>query len=369
MARPSIALLGGHGGRSGVPRHIRQICNLLQNSYDITVYSDVDEGGYSFTANMNVTHIVIPGLTTTLNPTRLNQVWRTLRAHLDIHSHDVLWAHSRLGVTLARRYVQRTATRPRLIVTYHGSPFAGRSAAQRALVRSIERASINKTAAHDIVFLSHTDRKMFDGLKLHRHRIHEIGNCSDLGDLPPLSPPEHPTLIMTTRASRQKNLTAAALIFAHLPDDYRLILLGMGTQTHTREKFLRVLGAEKCERIRFGGPVDDVRPDLRRADAYLLTSRYEGMSIGAIEAFEAGLPVIMPHVGGAYEFAAYHPQSAFIDPVMSATAALTVHGTTTALRSDRIGHTTRNHAAWEKTFHPSVWASKITSLLALHRLG
>lgn len=364
--QPRIALLGGHGGRSGVPRHINQLCNLLADMADITVFSDVNEGGYDFVRDLGLRHVVIPGLSTSINPARLSRVWRALRTSLDnIGPFDILWAHARLSLPLARRYVRRHAHPPRLIATYHGSPFSGRSRTQANLVRRLERNALTKSLPHDIVFLSRTDLETFNGLPLARHRLHEIANCSDLGVLPDSAPHVHPTLVMTTRASRQKNLAAAARIFAQLPDDYRLILRGMGTDTFTRSLFQRTIGQAANERVTFGGPVHDVRPDLVSGDAYLLTSHYEGLSIGALEAFEAGLPVAMPQIGGAYEFSTHHPQSVIVDPSDPKTAAVAIDRLVQTFRANRADHVALNRAAWAKTFHPSLWATKIETLLAL----
>lgn len=46
------------------------------------------------------------------------------------------------------------------------------------------------------------------------------------------------------------------------------------------------------------GKVDDVVPYLLKADAFVLSSRYEGFPISLIEAFLAGLPCISTNVGG-----------------------------------------------------------------------
>ncbi|MDH5831324.1 glycosyltransferase family 4 protein [Luteimonas sp. M1R5S18] len=52
--------------------------------------------------------------------------------------------------------------------------------------------------------------------------------------------------------------------------------------------------------VRFGGVLgtDEVRARLAEADAFVLPSRYEGMSNSALEAMEAGLPVLCTSCGG-----------------------------------------------------------------------
>ena len=59
----------------------------------------------------------------------------------------------------------------------------------------------------------------------------------------------------------------------------------------------------------------DVRPLLAEADGYLLTSRYEGLPIGALEAYEAGLPLILSRFDGAEDLVAAHPLALVLDLV------------------------------------------------------
>ncbi len=364
--RTRIAFLGGDGGVSGVPRHIKQLCDLLGGRMDITVFSDVNTGGYDFATVPHLKHVVVPGLSSSLNPRRIAKASSAFQTAItDAGPFDIIWAHARLTLPFSRRYLNKTDDdRTRLIVTYHGSPLTGRTRAIAATTRQVEKNQLVTAPPHDLVFLSQTDRDSFDGLPLHRHQLHIIPNCSDLGDLPPPNPPAHPTVIMTTRASRQKNLTAAARIFAALPPDHRLILLGMGTDTKAKALFHKIIGPEASARVTFVGPVADVRPYLVAADCYLLTSHYEGLSIGALEAFEAGLPVVMPNIGGAADIARVHRQFREIDTSNPATSARVIQDTIAIFRADRSAHISTNHAAWSSAFHRDVWAGRITDLLA-----
>jgi glycosyltransferase involved in cell wall biosynthesis len=54
----------------------------------------------------------------------------------------------------------------------------------------------------------------------------------------------------------------------------------------------------------FLGFVDDLGPVFAAADAYLLTSRHEGIPNAALEAMRAGVPVVAPSVGGLPELLA-----------------------------------------------------------------
>ena len=367
--RPTIALLGGDGGPSGVPRHIGQLACALGDMAELVVISDADRGGYGFARGPGITHVEIPGLASSLRPGRVSRAGQALGRALTRHAPDIVWAHARLTVPLARLLARRVPGAA-LIVTYHGVPFGpGHRAAAAALSRQAERAFLRLMPPHHLVFLTPRDRDAFPPGLLARHPHRVIPNCSDLGGF---SPPEGPapamkTVVMTTRDNRQKNLDAAARIFSALPADYRLVLAGMGTaHPGLRARFAHVMGAEALARVEFAGPVADVRPLLAAADCYLLSSRYEGLSIGMLEAFEYGLPVVTSDVGGARMVAAHHPFARVVDlaaPGGIAAAAAHVAEVTEAWRADRAGHAARIHAAWATAFTRARWQTRVQALV------
>lgn len=360
-----LVLLGGDGGLSGVPRHIEQICKVLMSElnprYRITVISEPDRGGYTFTQDMPIAHIGLPDLASSTNPGRVLRGLRTLRAALCQDPPDIIWAHARLPVLLAR-VIARDETP--LIVTFHGSPFLGRQRAAALVAREIERRLMRRTRPHEVVFLSEADRSSFDGLHLGRHRSHVIPNVAPDLDFPPLAPPERPTLVMTTRDSPQKNLDGAARVFAHLPDTTELLLLGMGTQSRAlQQRFATLLPEQALSRVTFHGPTQAVARHLRSAHGYLMTSRYEGMSLGALEAFAAGLPVFLPDVGGCAEILHAHPMGAMIDPSNPGQAASTILPILNTFCADPHTCAALNTEAYSGAFSPEIWAEQIKNLL------
>jgi glycosyltransferase involved in cell wall biosynthesis len=60
------------------------------------------------------------------------------------------------------------------------------------------------------------------------------------------------------------------------------------------------LGIES--RVKFIGSLSDIRPVLRAADVFIMTSNYEGFGIAAIEAMAVGLPVVLSDVPGLSDF-------------------------------------------------------------------
>lgn len=108
-------------------------------------------------------------------------------------------------------------------------------------------------------------------------------------------------LIWTGRHSEQKGLDILLPVLASCWQRgirFHLDLYGDGGQRDTLVHLVEQLGLVDC--VQFHDPVaaDDVRSVLLRADIFVLPSRYEGMSNSALEAMEAGLPVICTRCGG-----------------------------------------------------------------------
>jgi glycosyltransferase involved in cell wall biosynthesis len=80
-----------------------------------------------------------------------------------------------------------------------------------------------------------------------------------------------------------------------------LLVIGDGPQRTSLEARARALGCDG--RVVFAGSLRpaEVEARLRRADAFVLNSRYEGLPHVVLEAFAAGLPVVATAVGGTPE--------------------------------------------------------------------
>jgi glycosyltransferase involved in cell wall biosynthesis len=90
----------------------------------------------------------------------------------------------------------------------------------------------------------------------------------------------------------------AALASRGLP--IHALLVGEGDQRASIERGIADLGVR--DRVRLMGAVEDVRPLLKVADAFVLTSTaVETFSNAALEAMAMGLPVILSRIGGAAE--------------------------------------------------------------------
>ena len=108
-------------------------------------------------------------------------------------------------------------------------------------------------------------------------------------------------LVWTGRLSTQKGLDMLLPALARVAAsdrDFRLELVGDGPEAEALAGRCRQLGLDG--RVVFAGPLprDEIRSRLAAADAFVLPSRYEGMSNAALEAMETGLPLLLTRCGG-----------------------------------------------------------------------
>jgi glycosyltransferase involved in cell wall biosynthesis len=251
------------------------------------------------------------------------------------------------------------------MVTYHGLPFgAGHGLAKSLLSKGVEAASLRIATPHDVVFLTDEDRITMTPW-VAEHRLHVFPNCSWLGGFEARAglEPESRHLVMITRDSGQKNLDLAAKIFAQLPEDFRLSLFGMGTDSPAlRSRFAAIMAAGALRRVQFCGETADVRGALQGATGLLVSSRYEGLSISMIEAMEMGLPVFSTPVGGTALIGRVHPTFGLLsDDARS--SAVVIDQMTAAHILSPVENAERIHAAWAENFAPEAWTRRVRDLV------
>ncbi|NNE51833.1 MAG: glycosyltransferase [Sulfitobacter sp.] len=309
-----ILLIGGAAIAAGVPRHICQLARALEPLAEVEVISEADQGGFA-TLPKGVRHHILPHLSTCLAPGHLWQATKALLTVLRKSDANLVWLHARLPLLLARLLLVMRLWRPnaRVACSIHGLPFdPGHRAIIRFLSLFLERLLLTFAPTMHLVFLNDEMAERFCDAVGHRaagrHRVHVLENCADLGPLPVRTTVRGRQLVMTGRRSYQKNLHRAALLLAQMPADTHLTYCGPGTSDPDFcDEIAAIVPPEVFTRIGFVGPVRDVRPILAEADAYLLTSRYEGVPLGLLEAFEAGLPTILSDFVDAVELAQAQP--------------------------------------------------------------
>ena len=327
--RLNILLFGGDGGYSGVPTYLGQLCAALKGQATFTIISDRNEGGYDF-AKGGITLHEVEGMKTGLSPRKIWHALRMLDAQIATGEYDLIWAHARMSLIQLRILMMMRRLRrqpvPRFAVTYHGLPFGpGHRRSFSAVSILLERMFLATCPPHHLHFLSVADIDHFTAQlgerALVRHTCAVVPSCSRLGPLPRRIQNAAPTLLMTGRAGYQKNHVAAAQLFAALPDNFQLILCGAGTEATKMAPVFDAVQAGLLNRVKFLGPLSDVRPLLAQADLFLLPSRYEGMPIAALEAFEAGLPMALSDIPSMADILDVHSMATAIDITTPQSAA------------------------------------------------
>ncbi len=110
------------------------------------------------------------------------------------------------------------------------------------------------------------------------------------------------TFVTVGRLDAIKNQAMMLHAFARLATvtvPTRLLIAGDGPERSRLEQLCEQLGI--ASKVDFLGFRADVGPVLAQADVFLLSSRYEGISIALLEAMRAGLPAVATRVGGIAE--------------------------------------------------------------------
>jgi glycosyltransferase involved in cell wall biosynthesis len=147
-----------------------------------------------------------------------------------------------------------------------------------------------------------------------RARLHLLPNPVDAKAIrAAATPAAHPEtsvhFVAAGRLTRQKGFDRLIELFATLPGDSNLTILGDGAERPALQKMCNRLGLG--QRVALPGFTDKPWPHYAAADAFLLASRWEGMPNAALEALACGTPVIAtPESGAIAEIAAAAPPGA-----------------------------------------------------------
>jgi glycosyltransferase involved in cell wall biosynthesis len=227
---------------------------------------------------------------------RTTQVMRDFEPTL-VHAHGAKVP----GIALAARRFIPAKKRPPVLVTFHA-----------VAPRDLPMAARILTRADHVVCVSRAlrDRVIEAGVQPGRTSV--IYNS--VSPTEPVAAPrlrvfegelgldDAPVVCLVGRLVEQKRperfVDMAAEIAAH-DDTVRFLVIGDGPLRHATEARARQRGVQHA--IHFTGQCDDARPLIARAQAMVFTSSWEGLSIAALEALEAGVPVVATDTDGMRE--------------------------------------------------------------------
>lgn len=117
---------------------------------------------------------------------------------------------------------------------------------------------------------------------------------------------------LTGRLEAVKDHATLLKAFASLGPSPHLALVGDGSLAEPIKGACRQLGIDS--RVHFLGFMDDPRPSLQAADAFVLTSRWEGLPMALLEASSCGLPSVVSDVPGNNEIITHGLNGILVPP-------------------------------------------------------
>lgn len=107
-------------------------------------------------------------------------------------------------------------------------------------------------------------------------------------------------LVMVSSMRDQKDQDTLIRAFSLLPKDmFELWLVGDGNRRQILEQLVKDLGLQN--NVKFWGIRTDVAQILHAADAIVMSSHYEGLSLSSIEGMAVGKPFVASDVDGLHE--------------------------------------------------------------------
>ncbi|MFV3131440.1 glycosyltransferase [Niveispirillum sp. KHB5.9] len=127
--------------------------------------------------------------------------------------------------------------------------------------------------------------------------------------------PDRVALVCVGSCMAVKNHTALIEAVARLVDQgHDPLLLHAGSGPLEREEKAAAAALGVTDRVRFLGPVDDVRGLLRAGDIFAMPSLREGLGIAALEALACGLPALFTETDGLRDMRDLAPVARWTGP-------------------------------------------------------
>lgn len=160
-----------------------------------------------------------------------------------------------------------------------------------------------RTGQTDFVALTpYTAQTMRLNYPVDERRLHVIPNGIDLAKYPPIDrAPRNPMTFVTvgslTEVKNQRGMISAfAAFLRRYGRQDKLIIVGEGVLRPQLEEQIQSLSLQN--HVELVGSVKNVVDYLHQADAYVMFSRFEGVSLAILEAASTGLPLIVAATGG-----------------------------------------------------------------------
>lgn len=227
--------------------------------------------------------------------------WQTLRRWISSAQPEIVHAHLAQAALMAR--ATRTIVPMRVLIDSIHSPATGSTNRQRA-------HRLTSRIPDCVTAVSHTAARPWLNARIIDHRtLAIIPNGIDTQHWSPRNLAQHdprsaatPTCfrwLAVGRLDPVKDYATMLRAFAMLPTSARLTICGSGPL----ENDLRSLAADLYiqEQVRFLGFQADLRPLMHSHDAFVLSSRWEGLPLSLLEASACALPAVFTDLAGCHE--------------------------------------------------------------------
>lgn len=236
---------------------------------------------------------------TVYNPMHIFRLMRHFRNYDVVHVHlfpSIYWASLAKMMGFAKA---------KLVYTEHSTNNRRRDNLLMGLADKLLYRQYSKI----ITIAPEVDQTLKKHLGFSENRFVLIPNGIDLSAIAHAQPyprtdffgPDDKILIQVSNFRYPKDQQTAIRSLAHLPDNVKLILVGIGPEKINCETMAKNLGLQ--DRVIFTGVRMDVPRLLKTADVVLLSSHYEGLSLSAIEAMASGRPFVASDAPGLGHFA------------------------------------------------------------------
>lgn len=228
------------------------------------------------------------------NPKNIMRMRPYLKQYDIIHTHNTA---CQLFVPVSLLF---TTVNPLLITTEHNAINRRRS---RLWMKPIDRWMYNRYDA--IVCIADQTRQNLEDYIGKQEKIHTIYNGVDISrfirPVKDVSANDKYVITMVSAYRVQKDHETLMRAMTHLPDNYRLQLVGGGEKADSvrLHSYCNDLGI--ADRVTFMGVRQDIPDILEQSDFVVLSSHWEGLSLSCIEGMASGRPFIASDVDGLRE--------------------------------------------------------------------
>ena len=293
----------------GVAEQVAQLAGGLgEHGFAVTLAGPADATAYAIARERGIEVLPLPWARGYGAPRRDAATLRALIALLRRGRFDLVHAHSAKAGVLVR--LAAPLARVPAVYSPHSFPFVGEFGAPRRVVATAVERALGRLGA-PVICVCEAEREVALRARVARpDRLRVVLNgCPPAGDVPADEAVSgfaagHPVAGVVTVLRPQKSvdvyLRAAVDVLRRRPEA-RMVVVGEGPEGDRLRALARELGLDREPRFAFLPFRSPAARALRALDVYVLSSSWEALPIGVLEALACGTPQVATDVGGTGE--------------------------------------------------------------------